>query len=113
MDVANVISHQTPAMRALRRVAGDRDRPPAPFERSGEDEGIPAPLSRRVRTADSATGERGRAESWTARTHPVHLSDGAPADHNAAACAHGLLTVRHRAGVAPARRPVQSRAGRR
>src|SRR3954466_12423839 len=44
MDVANVINHHTPAMRALRRVAGSSDLPPAPLERSGEDVGIPAPL---------------------------------------------------------------------
>src|SRR3954452_15759027 len=44
MDVANVINHHTPAMRALRRVAGSSDRPPAPLERTGEDVGIPAPL---------------------------------------------------------------------
>src|SRR4051794_8063443 len=97
MEVANVISHHTPAMRALRRVAGSSDRPPAPFERSGEDKGIPALLSvRRMRTANSATRERGRAESWTVGTDPARFRDGARDDHNAGVAAYGHLMVRRR-----------------
>src|SRR3954453_17081260 len=100
MDIANVINHQTPAMRALRRVAGSSDRPPAPFERSGEDVGIPTPLCKEgADRRQRDTRERpGRELDREDRPRPF-LRDGARDDHNAGAPAYGLLTVRHVAVV--------------
>src|SRR3954465_15741578 len=100
MEVTNVINHHTPAMRALRRVAGSSDRPAAPWERSGEDVGIPAPLCKEgADRRQRDTRERpGRELDREDRPRPF-LRAGAGDDHNAGAPAYGLLTVRHVAVV--------------